>query len=78
MSSSASSHRSVAALTIAFGLAGCEERLGPPLRPNVLLIVVDSLRADRLGSYGHDRDTSPAMDAGHGNENINAVAKLWD
>ncbi len=31
-------------------------------RPNVLLITVDTLRADYLGCYGHDRDTSPALD----------------
>ena len=31
--------------------------------PDVLLIVIDTLRADRLGFAGHDRDTSPNMDA---------------
>jgi arylsulfatase A-like enzyme len=31
--------------------------------PNVVLIIVDSLRADHLGCYGHDRDTSPNIDA---------------
>ncbi|MEM7309630.1 MAG: sulfatase [Planctomycetota bacterium] len=30
--------------------------------PNVLLITVDTLRADRLGCYGCDRDTSPELD----------------
>lgn len=30
---------------------------------NVLLIVVDTLRADRLGCYGAERDTSPNIDA---------------
>ncbi len=39
----------------------------PPLpagpRPNVLLISIDSLRADRLRCYGHSRDTSPHIDA---------------
>lgn len=29
---------------------------------NVLFILVDTLRADRLGSYGHPRDTSPTID----------------
>ena len=29
---------------------------------NVLFIVVDTLRADRLGSYGYERDTSPGLD----------------
>lgn len=32
-------------------------------RPNVILVLVDALRADHLGSYGYARDTSPALDA---------------
>lgn len=32
-------------------------------RPNLLLILVDTLRADRLGAYGHDRPTSPHIDS---------------
>ena len=31
--------------------------------PNVLLVSIDSLRADHLGCYGYERDTSPALDA---------------
>ncbi|MEM1204493.1 MAG: sulfatase [Acidobacteriota bacterium] len=31
-------------------------------RPNVLVISLDTLRADRLGSYGYHRDTSPFLD----------------
>ena len=30
---------------------------------NVLFILIDTLRADRLSSYGHDRKTSPRIDA---------------
>jgi len=30
---------------------------------NVLFVLVDTLRADRLGSYGYERDTSPNLDA---------------
>ncbi|MDH3255225.1 MAG: sulfatase, partial [Acidobacteriota bacterium] len=30
--------------------------------PNVVLISVDTLRADRVSSYGHDRRTSPRID----------------
>jgi len=30
---------------------------------NVLLISIDTLRADHLGCYGYDRETSPAIDA---------------
>lgn len=35
----------------------------PPRFPNILLISVDTLRANRLSSYGYDRPTSPRMDA---------------
>lgn len=35
----------------------------PDSRPNVLLIVVDALRPDRLGCYGYARNTSPNLDA---------------
>ncbi|MDP6977626.1 MAG: sulfatase [Myxococcota bacterium] len=29
---------------------------------NVLFILIDTLRSDRLGSYGHERETSPFLD----------------
>lgn len=29
---------------------------------NVLFVLIDTLRADRLGSYGYERDTSPTLD----------------
>ena len=31
-------------------------------RPNIVLISIDTLRADHLGSYGYFRDTSPHLD----------------
>lgn len=31
--------------------------------PNVLLVSIDTLRADHLGCYGYSRDTSPNLDA---------------
>ena len=37
------------------------ERPGPPV--NVVLVSIDTLRADRLGSYGYGKDTSPQLDA---------------
>ena len=41
-------------------LAAC----GPgPAPPNVIVYVVDALRADHLGLYGYVRDTSPRLDA---------------
>jgi arylsulfatase A-like enzyme len=31
-------------------------------QPNVVLVVIDTLRADHLGAYGYDRPTSPELD----------------
>lgn len=38
--------------------SGCSK----PAPPNVVLVTIDTLRADRLGSYGHQIDTSPFLD----------------
>jgi len=61
-------------------LWGCSE---PPVpvapRParDVILIVIDTLRADHLGCYGYDRETSPNIDglAARGVRFENAVAQ---
>lgn len=51
---------------------GCRRRAEPtasgplsavPHRTNVLLITIDTLRADHLGAYGYPRATSPNIDA---------------
>ncbi len=44
---------------------GCADRQAQDDSPrqNLILISIDTLRADRLGAYGYDRDTSPALDA---------------
>jgi len=34
----------------------------PPEAPNVLLIVLDTVRADHLSAYGYNRPTSPTLD----------------
>ncbi len=44
------------------GLAACRQP-EPVAKPNVLLITLDTTRADRLGLYGYDRPTSPTLDA---------------
>ena len=31
--------------------------------PNIVLVSIDTLRADHLGCYGYERDTSPVIDA---------------
>ncbi len=33
-----------------------------PDRPNILFLTVDTLRADRLGAYGYEYDTTPNLD----------------
>jgi len=43
-------------LLLAFG-CGSE----PPQRPNVLLVVLDTVRADHLSTYGYERETSPNL-----------------
>ena len=39
-----------------------DRRINPPTGPNVILIMVDTLRADHLSSYGYFRKTSPNID----------------
>ena len=34
----------------------------PDSRPNVVLIVLDSVRRDHLSCYGYERDTTPHID----------------
>ncbi len=50
------------ALALVLLLAGCG---GEPAlrRPNVLVLSIDTLRADHLGCYGYERPTSPRIDA---------------
>lgn len=48
--------------------AGCGDNSLPSLepemdRPNLVIISLDTLRADRVGAYGYDRPTTPALDA---------------
>ena len=43
-------------LLLAFGC-----RSGPAPRPNVLLVVLDTVRADHLSTYGYERETSPNL-----------------
>jgi len=49
------------AAAIALVLCACAERPSDP-RPNVVLVTLDTTRADHLGAYGYERDTSPRLD----------------
>src|SRR6476660_130191 len=53
------------------GLAGCRQAPAdstpstahPAGRPNVLLVTIDTLRADHLGAYGYATASTPTLDA---------------
>jgi arylsulfatase A-like enzyme len=45
-------------VAVALFVAGC----AGPSRPNVLIVLIDTLRADRLGVYGNDRGLTPFLD----------------
>jgi arylsulfatase A-like enzyme len=49
----------------------------PPGAPNVVVILIDTLRADHLSSYGYERPTSPSIDrlAAKGTRFENAYAQ---
>jgi arylsulfatase A-like enzyme len=51
-----------AALSVVLGLVTSTGCGAPVARPNVLLITIDTLRADHLGCYGYRRATSPRID----------------
>ncbi len=57
-------HRQKRGSTLIAALALLGFGCGPePKRPNVLLVTIDTLRADHLGAYGYGRPTSPNIDA---------------
>ena len=57
------SHRRSAAV-LAVALLGCsqEPSVEPASRPDLILITIDTLRADALGCYGRDEARTPNMD----------------
>jgi arylsulfatase A-like enzyme len=58
------SRRLLPGLSAALLLLSCHRSPRPAPRPrNVILILVDTLRADRLSAYGYGRRTSPNVDA---------------
>jgi arylsulfatase A-like enzyme len=62
-----------ACLALVLSLAACSA----PARPNILVIVIDSLRTDRVGFYDTHGDLTPFLDslAEHGNVFWNAYAQ---
>lgn len=62
----------------AFAIAAFAFAQQPPLKPDVLLITIDTLRADRLGCYGYAAASTPNIDAlaGSGVVFTNAVSHV--
>ena len=48
-------------VAVAFLLSGCEGNQSIA-KPNLIVISIDTLRADHLGCYGYDKPTSPLLD----------------
>ncbi|MCI0568138.1 MAG: sulfatase [Acidobacteria bacterium] len=48
-------------LTLLTTASACRQR--EDTRPNLIIILVDTLRSDHLHSYGYPRETSPSLDA---------------
>jgi glucan phosphoethanolaminetransferase (alkaline phosphatase superfamily) len=67
MNSATSSQLSKTLLSVALGalVLGCSDEAAKPRQPlyNVILISIDTLRADHVGAYGYERPTTPAVDA---------------
>lgn len=59
------SARALLVASLAVAAVGCSQppEPKPTSPPNILLISIDTLRADHLGCYGYSRDTSPRLDA---------------
>ncbi len=53
----------VFALAVSWAVAGEGGASAPGAGPSVLLITIDTLRADHVGCYGYARVETPAMDA---------------
>ncbi len=52
----------IALFALVWGLAACSAGESAPPRPDVLFILIDTLRADHVGTYGYARDTTPTID----------------
>lgn len=50
-------------LLVLLGLVACGGTPSPVERPDILLVTIDTLRADRVGAYGHADARTPTLDA---------------
>jgi arylsulfatase A-like enzyme/Tfp pilus assembly protein PilF len=61
--SRATPRRAVGLALLLAGISSCAPRAPEtPERPNVVLVTIDTLRADRLGAYGNDSGLTPHLD----------------
>ena len=45
---------------LALGMVGCDLSAPEPLsRPDILFVILDTVRADKVSSYGYERPTTP-------------------
>ncbi len=49
-------------LVLALLLAGCDPPASPAARPSLVLVTLDTTRADRIGAYGHAPAVTPTLD----------------
>jgi arylsulfatase A-like enzyme len=49
-------------LTALFVAGSCSQCVGAGERPNLVIVVIDALRADHLGAYGYERPATPFLD----------------
>jgi arylsulfatase len=54
---------SAVTLAIILIFCGCGKKTAVPSGPNIILITIDTLRADHLSCYGYHRQTSPFIDS---------------
>lgn len=50
-------------IVIRGGVATSSSEEGPGARPNVLVVLIDTVRGDHVSAYGYARETSPEIDA---------------
>ncbi|MFO7948852.1 MAG: sulfatase [Candidatus Fermentibacteraceae bacterium] len=53
----------LAAVMLLAASCGNESARAAGGRPNILLVLIDTIRADHMGSYGYHRDTTPHLDS---------------
>jgi arylsulfatase A-like enzyme len=65
MSQSSRILRALIAFALTLSVDACspgQHQPPPPRRPNLLLITIETLRADHVGAYGYHRNTTPNLD----------------